>query len=47
MNREQRAAIPPLIPPEVVADAVVALVRDDTLFGRALVLTGGQADRLL
>jgi len=47
MSPAQRAAIPPLIPPEVVADAVVSVIRDDALSGRALVLTGGQPPRLL
>ena len=47
MSPEQRAAMPPLIPPQTVADAVVTLIRDDSLSGRVLVLPGGESRELL
>ncbi|HEX4059728.1 MAG TPA: SDR family NAD(P)-dependent oxidoreductase [Streptosporangiaceae bacterium] len=47
MTPERRAAMPPLIPPQTVADAVVMLIRDDSLSGRVMVLPGGEAHELL
>jgi hypothetical protein len=47
MTPEQRAAAPDPLPPDVVADAVVRLARDDALAGRVLVLRGGAPPRLL
>lgn len=44
---ERRAAMPPLIPPETVAAAVVTLIRDDSLSGRVMVLPGGESAELL
>jgi NAD(P)-dependent dehydrogenase (short-subunit alcohol dehydrogenase family) len=42
LSKAQRAALPPLDPPERIADAVVGLIGDDTLAGRVLVcFTGG------
>jgi NAD(P)-dependent dehydrogenase (short-subunit alcohol dehydrogenase family) len=38
MSEAERAAIPPLIPPEQVADVVVGLILDDRAVGRAVVL---------
>jgi NAD(P)-dependent dehydrogenase (short-subunit alcohol dehydrogenase family) len=47
MPPDQRAAMPPLIPPQTVADAVVTFVRDDSLSGRVIVLPGGETQDLL
>jgi NAD(P)-dependent dehydrogenase (short-subunit alcohol dehydrogenase family) len=47
MPPDERAQAPPLVPPERVADAVVALAEDDDLAGRVLVLRGGQSPELL
>jgi NAD(P)-dependent dehydrogenase (short-subunit alcohol dehydrogenase family) len=47
MTPERRAAMPPLIPPQTVADAVVTLIRDDSLSGRVMVLPGGESRELL
>jgi NAD(P)-dependent dehydrogenase (short-subunit alcohol dehydrogenase family) len=47
MTPERRAAMPPLIPPRTVADAVVMFIRDDSLSGRVMVLPGGEARELL
>ena len=47
MAPERRAAMPPLIPPETVADAALALIRDDSLSGRVMVLPGGESRELL
>jgi NAD(P)-dependent dehydrogenase (short-subunit alcohol dehydrogenase family) len=38
MDDADRAALPPLIPPEQVADVVVGLILDDRAVGRAVVL---------
>jgi 3-oxoacyl-[acyl-carrier protein] reductase len=38
MSEAERAAVPPLIPPDQVADAVVGLIFDDRMVGRAVVL---------
>jgi NAD(P)-dependent dehydrogenase (short-subunit alcohol dehydrogenase family) len=43
----EREATPPPIPLEDVAAAVLQLIRDDTLAGRALVLRRGEPPRLL
>ncbi len=42
MSPEQREGLPPLIPPETVAEAVVTLITDDSLAGQVLVLPGGE-----
>jgi NAD(P)-dependent dehydrogenase (short-subunit alcohol dehydrogenase family) len=47
MPAAERDRLPPLIPPETVAAAVVRLVRDDSLAGRVLVLPGGASAGLL
>jgi NAD(P)-dependent dehydrogenase (short-subunit alcohol dehydrogenase family) len=47
MPATRRAAMPPLVPPETVAGAVVTLVRDDSLSGRVLVLPGGDRVELI
>ncbi len=44
---EQILELVPLIPPEEVADAVVELIRDDSLAGRAIVIRNGQPRELL
>ena len=36
MTSEQRVEVPPLVPPERVADAILDLIRDDSLAGRVL-----------
>jgi NAD(P)-dependent dehydrogenase (short-subunit alcohol dehydrogenase family) len=38
MSEAERAAVPPLIPPEQVADTVVGLIFDERMAGRAVVL---------
>jgi NAD(P)-dependent dehydrogenase (short-subunit alcohol dehydrogenase family) len=43
----QRAALPPLIPPEDVLDAVLALVTDDSASGTVVTLVGGEPPRRL
>jgi NAD(P)-dependent dehydrogenase (short-subunit alcohol dehydrogenase family) len=47
MPPARRAAMPPLVPPETVAGAVVRLVQDDALAGRVLVLPGGDRVELI
>ena len=47
MSEAERAAAPEPIPMEEVADAVVALLRDETLAGRVVVLRPGEPRRLL
>jgi NAD(P)-dependent dehydrogenase (short-subunit alcohol dehydrogenase family) len=47
MTPEQRATAPEPLPLDALADAVAALVADDTLAGRVLVLRGGEAPVLL
>ena len=47
MSAEERAAAPEPLPLDEVADAVVALIRDESLAGRVLVLRGGAPRRLL
>lgn len=47
MTPDRRAAMPPLIPPQTVADTVVAFVRDESLSGRVMVLPGGESRELL
>ena len=37
MSEEERAAVPPLVPAEEIAELVVALARDDTCAGRIVV----------
>jgi NAD(P)-dependent dehydrogenase (short-subunit alcohol dehydrogenase family) len=44
---EERAAAPPLVPVERVADAILALVRDESLAGRVLVCPATEEWRLL
>ena len=46
VTAEERATTPPPIPLETVAAAVIRLIRDDTLAGRALVLWRGETPRL-
>ncbi len=46
VTAEERAVTPPPIPLATVADAVLTLIRDDTLAGRALVLLRGGVTRL-
>ena len=46
VTAEERATTPPPIPLDTVADAVLTLIRDDTLAGRALVLLRGGASRI-
>jgi len=38
MSEAERAGVPPLIPPDQVADTVVSLIFDDRMVGRAVVL---------
>jgi hypothetical protein len=47
MTAEQRAAEAPLVDPDDLADAVVELVRDESLAGRVMVLLRGEPRRLL
>jgi NAD(P)-dependent dehydrogenase (short-subunit alcohol dehydrogenase family) len=47
MTPEQRAAEAPLVDPGELADAVVELVRDESLAGRVMVLLRGEPRRLL
>jgi NAD(P)-dependent dehydrogenase (short-subunit alcohol dehydrogenase family) len=47
MPAAERDRLPPLIPPDTVAAAVVRLIRDDSLAGRVLVLPGGESAELL
>ena len=47
MTPEQRAAAPVPRPPDEIADAVAAFVRDDRLCGRVLVMWPGEPPRLL
>jgi NAD(P)-dependent dehydrogenase (short-subunit alcohol dehydrogenase family) len=47
VSEAERATTPPPIPLAEVVAAVLGLIRDDTLAGRALVLWRGQAARLL
>jgi NAD(P)-dependent dehydrogenase (short-subunit alcohol dehydrogenase family) len=47
MSAEERAAAPPFVDPEAIADAVVWLVRDESLAGRVVEMRGGEARRLL
>jgi NAD(P)-dependent dehydrogenase (short-subunit alcohol dehydrogenase family) len=47
MTDYERARAPTPIPLDDVADAVVELVRDDTLAGRVMLLRGGEPRRLL
>jgi NAD(P)-dependent dehydrogenase (short-subunit alcohol dehydrogenase family) len=47
MTPEQRAAAPTPLPLHAVPDAVVALIRDDALAGRVMLLMPGEAPRLL
>lgn len=46
VTAEERATTPPPIPLATVAAAVIRLIRDDTLAGRALVLWRGEEPRL-
>jgi NAD(P)-dependent dehydrogenase (short-subunit alcohol dehydrogenase family) len=47
MTPEQRAAEAPLVDPGELADAVVELVRDESLAGRVMLLPRGEPRRLL
>jgi NAD(P)-dependent dehydrogenase (short-subunit alcohol dehydrogenase family) len=46
VTAQERATTPSPIPLETVADAVLRLIRDDTLAGRVLVLSRGEPPRL-
>jgi NAD(P)-dependent dehydrogenase (short-subunit alcohol dehydrogenase family) len=46
VTAEERATTPPPIPLATVANAVITLIRDDTLAGRAMVLWSGEDPRL-
>jgi NAD(P)-dependent dehydrogenase (short-subunit alcohol dehydrogenase family) len=46
LTPEERSAVPPPIPLDTVASAVLRLIRDDSLAGRALVLLRGEVPRL-
>jgi NAD(P)-dependent dehydrogenase (short-subunit alcohol dehydrogenase family) len=47
MSADERAAAPPFVDPEAIADAVVWLVRDESLAGRVVEMRGGSDRRLL
>jgi NAD(P)-dependent dehydrogenase (short-subunit alcohol dehydrogenase family) len=47
MSPEERAAAPPFVDPEEIAEVVVWLVRDESLAGRVVEMRGGEARRLL
>ena len=47
MTPEQREAEAPLVEPAALADAVVALIRDEALAGRVMLLPRGEPRRLL
>jgi NAD(P)-dependent dehydrogenase (short-subunit alcohol dehydrogenase family) len=47
MSPSQRAAAPPFVEPSAIADAVVWLVRDESLAGRVVEMRGGSDRRLL
>jgi 3-oxoacyl-[acyl-carrier protein] reductase len=47
MSDAERAAAPPFVDPEAIGDAVVWLVRDESLAGRVVEMRGGEARRLL
>jgi NAD(P)-dependent dehydrogenase (short-subunit alcohol dehydrogenase family) len=47
MDPAERAQAPPQVPMEEIADAVVDLVRDDDMAGRAVLLRGGEPRRFL
>ena len=47
MTPEQREAEAPLVDPAALADAVVELIRDESLAGRVMLLPRGEPRRLL
>lgn len=47
MSPDERAAAPPFVDPEEIAEVVVWLVRDDSLAGRVVEMRGGSDRRLL
>jgi NAD(P)-dependent dehydrogenase (short-subunit alcohol dehydrogenase family) len=47
MSDAERAAAPPFVEPSAIADAVVWLVRDESLAGRVVEMRGGSDRRLL
>jgi len=47
MSDADRAAAPPFVDPEAIAEAVVWLVRDESLSGRVVEMRGGSDRRLL
>jgi NAD(P)-dependent dehydrogenase (short-subunit alcohol dehydrogenase family) len=47
MSADERAAAPPFVEPSAIADAVVWLVRDESLSGRVVEMRGGSDRRLL
>jgi NAD(P)-dependent dehydrogenase (short-subunit alcohol dehydrogenase family) len=47
MSPSEQAAAPPFVDPEAIAEAVVWLVRDDSLAGRVVEMRGGSDRRLL
>jgi len=46
LTAEERASVPPPIPLATIADAVMRLIADDSLAGRALVIWRGKAPQL-
>lgn len=47
MSPDEQAAVPELTPPEEIADAVVELIRDDSLAGRVLICWCEEPRRLI
>ena len=47
MSPAERAAAPPFVDPDEIAETVLWLVRDDSLAGRVVVMRGGASRRLL
>jgi NAD(P)-dependent dehydrogenase (short-subunit alcohol dehydrogenase family) len=47
MSPAERAAAPPFVDPDEIAETVLWLVRDDALAGRVVVMRGGEPRRLL
>jgi NAD(P)-dependent dehydrogenase (short-subunit alcohol dehydrogenase family) len=47
MDPAERAGVPPQVPMEEIADAVVGFVRDDDAAGRVVLLRGGRPRRFL
>lgn len=47
MTPEELAKLPPTLSPDEITDAVVDLIRDETLAGRVVVLRGGEPPRAI